>query len=152
MLTTEIKLALAALFLVSLAGSYWWVYRQGQLNGAADEVKVQLEIRKANQLEFQQQLQQELHEARQNYDRQIAAQNRKVKAIEDANKILNEQKDALLSALNSPVPDDYIELLNSGRRNFGADPSSAKPSSGADEKVSSPTGLTQGFVAVERLG
>jgi len=151
-LTTEIKLALAALFLVSLAGSYWWVYRQGQLNGAADEVKVQLEIRKANQLEFQQQLQQELHEARQNYDRQIAAQNRKVKAIEDANKILNEQKDALLSALNSPVPDDYIELLNSGRRNFGAPPSPAKPSSGADEKVSSPTGLTQGFVAVERLG
>ena len=150
-MTLQIKLILAAIMLLGIGYSYLWVYRQGQINGQADEVKVQLAIREEQEQKFAIQRGQEIQEARAQFEYWKRNELKKTKALEDANRILSEQKEALITALSSTVPDDLIGVLNSRRHNFGADTGDSKPASGSDEKVPAVTGLTERFVAMAEL-
>lgn len=135
-MTLQIKLILAALGLLAIAYSYLWTYHQGQLTGQAKEVQIQLLKQEEQRKAFQDQRQQEIKDARREFERLLKQEQLKVKAKEDANNILNEEKDAVVAMLNSPVPDGLIELYNSRVRNFGQpNTGDSKPTSRSNEKV-----------------
>lgn len=134
MWTIQAKAILAAVILALIGYSYLWTYKQGQLTGRASEVAIQMEVLRKNQLEFNELRAKELREARANYEQELLNQKKRVKDLNAANTILNQQitKNAKLMDI---VPDSLISLLNESRRDFGFAP---EPPSGTNGKVSPP--------------
>jgi multidrug efflux pump subunit AcrA (membrane-fusion protein) len=143
-MTLQLKLWLYAILVIGLLAAEgakdFWIYRQGQLTGSANEVKVQAQALKENQEEFNKLRAKELRDARSNFDRQLQNERKKTQALEDANQILNDQNQNLRTAFDSIVPDDYIGVLNRDRGSFSTAGSTGQSTTGTDAKVPPTTG------------
>lgn len=151
-MTLQIKLWLYAILIIGLLAAEgakdFWIYRQGQLTGSADEVKVQAQALKDNQEEFNKLRAKELREARNVYNQQLKNEQKKTQALEDANRILNKQNENLRTAFDAIVPDDYIGVLNRDRGDFNTTDSPGQSTNGSDAKVPPTTGTPKGISPV----
>lgn len=138
--TFWIKVVFATVVVAAIGYSYLWTYHQGQLTGQAKQVTIDSAAQDAITKRFNNQRVQDLQEERKMYDQQLANEQKKVKDLNNANRILKEQSKDLQAALSTPIPDEYTSVLNRTRGSeFGnADqPSGDKPTVGTDSKVSS---------------
>lgn len=135
-----IKLIIAGILAAAVAYSYAWTFYKGQSVGQAKEYKIQMKLLEKNQLEFNELRAKELREARAIFEQELLNQKKKVKSLNEANKILKAVSKEQLDCLLQPAPLNLLSVLNNARssiNNTGPSELPGKPD--AEVRASTPT-------------
>jgi biotin carboxyl carrier protein len=120
MLTLQAKLIIAAIILALIGYEQYWVFSQGEKVGKAscnvEAIKALKQALADAEHKFMDQRALEMREAAEVASQLIKNEQKKTSALQRANELLKKEH---AKAIDSPMPDALVELLNGSRDSTG---------------------------------